>query len=419
MSQLIQTLFIIKFVMEAFFIFFILYQMLVGVFCFYTHRDKPSGSTKVHNLVAIVAARNEAKVIGQLIESLKLQDYPSDKLDIIIIADNCTDNTAQIARENGAIVYERFNDIEKGKGFAVAYIVDILLSERKGMYDAFCIFDADNLVTPTFMTAMNEMLNLGYRAAQGYRDIKNPGDSWISANYSLFYWGQNRSWNQPRCNLGLSASVNGTGFMVKMDMVEGKGWVTNSMTEDIEFTMNSIADGVRIGWARDAVVFDEQPITFAESWKQRKRWTTGYIQCMKLCTGKLLKGAWERKDLKPLDATIFLLGIPAMFIGFVVFLVNLVLALTGNNNPFIFFIKLSPFLIVPGYILSIIGCILLLKLEDKKPDKVWSGILTLPIFSVSWFIINLICIIKPVKEWHPIEHNIGVSIHEIGNEKKK
>ncbi|MDR0315241.1 MAG: glycosyltransferase [Oscillospiraceae bacterium] len=406
-------LFIIKYTFECFFIFFIIYQLLVGMFCFYIKKDKPSGSSKKHKFAILVAARNEEKVIGFLLDSLFAQDYPRECYDIIVIADNCTDNTAAVAREKGVIVYERFNDAEKGKGFAVKFAVDILINERKGMYDAFCVFDADNLVMPKFLLEMNEMLNLGYRAAQGYRDIKNPSDSWISSNYALFYWAQNRAYNQPRANLGLSASVNGTGFMVKMDMVEGRGWITHSMTEDIEFTMNSISEGVRIGFARDAVIFDEQPTTFDASWKQRKRWTTGYLQCVRLCTGKLLKGAVKRRDIKTLDGTIFLLGVPLMFLGVVYFIVNVILALYGYNNTFIALLRGSFILIGVGYFISMIMCWLFMVLEGKQFSKVWKGILTSPFFYFTWFIINLICLVRPTKVWHPIEHNVDVSIDDV------
>ena len=231
--------------------------------------------------MAIIPAHNEEAVIANLIESLKKQDYPKELLDIYVIADNCTDNTAKIAKEAGAIVYKRFDSVNKTKGYALNWFLQQKIKENAD-YDAFFVFDADNIVDKNFITAMNKKLCEGEDVVQGYRDIKNAEDSWITANYALFYWVMNRCYHYSRYKLGLSPLINGTGFMVAMDVIkETGGWHSNTITEDIEFSLKSIARGYKIGWAKDAIVYDEQPLGFKQSWTQRLRWSVGHIQCFK------------------------------------------------------------------------------------------------------------------------------------------
>ena len=244
---------------------FWLYNIVISACSLVKLKDKPLLVNKNHKFMALVPAHNEAAVVGNLIESLKNQNYPKELLDIYVIADNCTDNTAQIARDAGAIVYERFDSEKKTKGYAMQWFLN-KMNEQGADYDAMCVFDADNVVMPDFFTAMNKKLCQGEEVVQGYRDIKNPTDSWVSAGYALFYWTMHRFYHLARYNLGLSPLLNGTGFMVKYDLIKEKGWNTKTLTEDIEFSLINIAEGRKLGWATDAIVYDEQPLEYKQSW---------------------------------------------------------------------------------------------------------------------------------------------------------
>src|SRR5574344_814987 len=265
-----------------------LYQLVVSLCSLVKLKDKPLVHDKNHKFMAILPAHNEEKVIANLIESLKEQNYPKDLLDIYVIADNCTDKTAQIAKDSGAIVYERQEDDsnKKTKGYALQWFLNKKI-EEKADYDAFFVFDADNIVDVNFTKAMNKKLCQGEEVVQGYRDIKNPTDSWVAAGYAIFYWTMNRFYHLARYNLGVSPLINRTGFMVKFDVIKPTGWDTKTLTEDIEFSLKNIIEGRKLGWATDAIVYDEQPTSFRQSWSQRSRWTVGHIQCMKEYT-KLL-----------------------------------------------------------------------------------------------------------------------------------
>ena len=186
---------------------FWVYQLAISLCSLIKFKDKPLKIVKNHKFMAILPAHNEEMVIGNLIDSLNNQDYDKELLDIYVIADNCTDNTAKIAKEHGAIVYERFDEEHKTKGYALDWFLKQKIKENAD-YDAFFIFDADNIVDKNFTKNMNKKLCQGEEVVQGYRDIKNPTDSWVTAGYALFYWTMHRMYHLARYNIGLSTLLN-------------------------------------------------------------------------------------------------------------------------------------------------------------------------------------------------------------------
>ena len=168
----------------------------------------------------LIAARNEAAVIGNLVDSLFAQNYPRDLYEVIVAPNNCTDDTEAVARAHGARIFRPQGRIT-GKGEVLRQAVDaIALRER---FDAICVFDADNLVDPDFLARMNDAFCSGAAVAQGFRDSKNPRQSAISGCYSICYWMLSRFYNNAREVLGLSALVNGSGFMVSCALLRRLG----------------------------------------------------------------------------------------------------------------------------------------------------------------------------------------------------
>ena len=167
-----------------------LYELVISLFSFVKLKEKPLVINKKHKFILILPAHNEEAVIGNLINSLKALDYPKELYDIQVIADNCTDKTEKIARDLGAKVFVRKEDDpnKKTKGYALQAFFKQFLNDPNMDYDAFCVFDADNIVDKNFLNAMNKHLCQGEEVVQGYRDIKNPTDSWIASGYGIFYW---------------------------------------------------------------------------------------------------------------------------------------------------------------------------------------------------------------------------------------
>ena len=183
-------------------------------------RHQPS---RLHRFAVIVSARNEEGVIGELLESLNRQNYPKELLDLYVVADNCTDDTAGAARRAGAFVYERFDQVHKGKGYAMDYLFRRLKEEGKDCYDGYFVFDADNLVDANFVAEMNRTFDQGYDAVTCYRNSKNFAANWISAGYSIWFLREARFLNFPRTLLGTNCHVSGTGFLVSARVIEDNG----------------------------------------------------------------------------------------------------------------------------------------------------------------------------------------------------
>ena len=388
-----------------------LYQLIISACALIQFKEKPLIKNKKHKFMMILPAHNESSVIGALIESLQSLDYPKELYDIYVIADNCTDNTAQIAKDLGAIVYERFDEKKKTKGFAMQWFLNQKIKEHAD-YDAFCVFDADNVVDKNFLNAMNKKLCQGEEIVQGYRDIKNPADSWISAGYALFYWMMNRFYHLARYNLGLSPLINGTGFMVDFNLIKPTGWDTITLTEDIEFSLKNIAKGRKLGWATDAIVYDEQPTEFKQSWSQRSRWTVGHLQCMKYYTKDLAEGIIEYRTLMNFDGFLYLMGIPMMIVTFLLLAINTIIFLADGMSAGMLIFNYLKY-IVATFIVPVLTAIFVMIIEKKPIKKMWKGILLYPVFMGSWIVINIKCLIKPNTEWEKIEHKRNVKINDM------
>lgn len=394
---------------------FYLYQLVISLFSFVKLKEKPYIVNKQHKFLIILPAHNEEAVIGNLISSLKKLDYSKDLYDIVVIVDNCTDNTEKIARDMGAKVYIRnvTDPSKKTKGYAMQEYLNTILADKNMDYDAFCVFDADNIVDKNFLKVMNKHLCQGEEVVQGYRDIKNPTDSWISAGYAIFYWMMNRFYHLARYNAGLSPLINGTGFMVKFDAIRDTGWNTNTLTEDIEFSLKTIIQGKKLGWAVDAICFDEQPVTFGPSWSQRSRWTMGHIQCLKEYTGELAKAASENKTLMNLDGLLYMVGsIPMFIISLILLVINAIVYLNKGMTSTAFAVNLLKF-IVPTFFLPMLVALIIMIIDKKPIAKMWKGLLMYPIFLGSWLLINFKCLFQKDVTWDKIEHNRDVKINDI------
>jgi len=387
------------------------YNIAISACSLIKFKEKPILINKKHKFMAIIPAHNEEAVIGNLLESLNAQNYPKELLDIYVIADNCTDNTAQIARDAGAIVYERFDENKKTKGYAMQWFLNKKIEENAD-YDAFFVFDADNVVMPDFTVSMNKKLCQGEEVVQGYRDIKNPSDTWVTAGYALFYWTMHRFYHLARYNLGLSPLLNGTGFMVKFDLVKVEGWNTKTLTEDIEFSLINIAKGRKLGWATEAIVYDEQPLGFKQSWTQRTRWSVGHLQCFKHYLKDLAMGVVRNRTVMNFDGLLYLMGMPILIVTLGLLAVNLAIYLGDGMTIFGLMWNYAKY-IGATFIMPPLTALLILIL-DKRPIKpMIKGLLCYPLFMGSWILINIKALIKPDTRWEKINHVRSIKAEEV------
>ena len=398
---------------------FWLYQFIISLCSLVKLKEKPLKENKEHRFMAIIPAHNEQEVIENLVESLKNQNYNKELYDIYVIADNCTDNTARVARNAGAIVYERYDETKKTKGYALDWFLQQKIKED-APYDAICIFDADNIVDKNFLKAMNKKLCQGEEVVQGYRDIKNPTDNWITSGYALFYWTMHRFYHLARYNLGLSPLLNGTGFMVKFDIIkENNGWKTVTLTEDIEFSLQRILKGKRLGWATDAIVYDEQPTGFKQSWSQRSRWTVGHMQCIKEYTGKLAEAAKENKTMVNFDGLLYIVGSIPMFILTIILLLSNFVLYAGDGMTQIELISNILKYLIPTFVLPSLTAAFVMFLDGKPIKPMIKGFFTYPLFMGSWILINIKCLFKRDTKWEKINHVRSIKIDEVDENVKE
>lgn len=394
---------------------FWLYQVLVSLCSLVKLKEKPLKVKKDHRFMAIIPAHNEEAVVGNLIESLKAQTYNKELYDIYVIADNCTDNTAKVAREAGAIVYERFDETKKTKGYALNWFLQQKIKED-APYDAFFVFDADNIVDKNFITNMNRKLCQGEDVVQGYRDIKNPSDNWITAGYAIFYWQMHRFYHLARYNLGLSPLLNGTGFMVKFDVIKPQGWDTKTLTEDIEFSLKRIIKGKKLGWATDAIVYDEQPTGFKQSWSQRSRWTVGHMQCIKEYTKDLAIATKKNKKMMNLDGLLYIVGSIPMFIITLLLLFSNFLMYNMQAITTAELVKNVLSYLLPTFLLPIFVGIFAMWLDGRKIKPMAKGLLCYPLFLLTWILINFKCLFVRNVTWEKINHVRNIKIADVSEE---
>ena len=263
---------------------------------------------------------------------------------------------------------------------------------------------------------MNDTLCSGYKVAQGYRDSKNPSDTWISSCYSLFYLIQNFFFNQARHNMGLSASINGTGFMFSKELFKDNGFETLTLTEDIEFAAQCALCNEKIAFVKDAITYDEQPLGFSQSWKQRKRWSIGTIQCFRIYSPKLVKTAIKEKIPQAIDMALFFAAPFIQILTLVLFVVFILTSLldiqvvSGITKLLFSYNVLS---IILAYIITVLLSTFVVLVENKKIKKTFKGILTFSIFMFTWIPIHLICLVTKETKWEPTEHSRIIDIDSI------
>ncbi len=387
-----------------------LYFFIIG-FCGMWRKREKKILTPRKTFAVIVAAHNESAVIGHLVKNLKELNYPQELYDIYVIADNCTDNTAEIAGAAGAIVCERTHETKKSKGFALEWMFERLFKMEK-KYDAVAIFDADNLVHPQFLMEMNNRLCKGDRIIQGYLDAKNPYDTWVAGTFAIAFWVIDHISHLAKTNIGLSAVLGGTGMCITTDVLEKYGWRATCLTEDMEFTMKSLAEGIRTAWAHDAIVYDEKPLTFKQSWNQRKRWAQGQFDVAHRFIPKMLVEGFRRRDIRIWDGCIYLLQPHFLMVSTFFIIISYVqLAFPPFYTNIYNFLpsQLMTAIMLGQYILPMI---ILLKIRAKF--KAWLYMLLYPVFIYSWIpIIFLGFIHRNEHEWSHTQHTRSMSYDEV------
>ncbi len=400
-----------------------LYQVVYFFVGLFHGEVKIAPAKKQHSYAFFIAAHNEEAVIANLVKSIKDQDYPSELIDIFVVADACTDNTAQAARDAGAIVYERNDLSRKGKSWVMDYGFDRILKEYPGKHEAFFIFDADNLLARDYVSVMNDAFDQGFLALTSYRNSKNFGSSWISAAYATWFMREARYLNNSRMICGTSCAVSGSGYLVSSKIIQGMhGWDFHTLTEDIQFATFCAIHGVRIGYA-PAEFFDEQPVTLKASIRQRMRWTKGFYQVLFTYGRHMLTSIAKFHRFAAYDM-LMVIG-PAMLLTLMCMLVNVTFIVVGALS--------HGFLATDAEIEMAFGSVIMMfaymyltffamgfftTVTERKhihcPQRwrVIANLFTFPLFMFTYIPLTVAALFLKV-DWVPTPHDVSVTLDQV------
>lgn len=395
------------------------YQFFYIIYGCIVKPKKYPDSKQTNRYAVMIPARNEECVVGQLIDSIKLQDYPMDLVDIYVVADNCNDRTKDVASAHGAYVYERNDKSRVGKGYSLSFLFGKVFEKcGEDYYDGYFIFDADNLLNSKYITEMDKCMSCGNKIVTSHRNSKNYGTNWITAGYSLWFLREAKLLNNVRTLLGTSCAVSGTGFLIHKDIIKRQhGWRHFLLTEDIEFSVDNVINGEKIAYCHDAYFYDEQPVTFAQSWNQRLRWSRGFLQVFGKYGLKLLTGIFKKKSFSCYD--MFMTIAPAFITSVITVVVNfgaLIYALLFASSYVT--MVLGEICYTFGSLYLTLFCLAVVSgvsewenIKCSAIRKIWS-FFTFPIFMLTYIPISITALFTKVK-WKEIHHTISESIENI------
>ena len=408
---------IIRGIIENLFLLFFLYRAVFFVAALVKKPEKYK-ARRAHRYALLICAKNEHAVLGKLIHSLQDMDYPKDRYSIFVVADNCSDSTADVARRAGVIVYERTDLNRRGKGYALRFLLRRIKADFGfNAYDGYAVFDADNLVHKKYLSEINKMFDNGCRIITPYRGSKNFASSWVSGCSSLWFMIKSGLLNCPRTLLSVGCPVSGTGFVMHRDIVKRiAGWKYFSLAENMEFSADQLLSGERAVYCPSAVVYDEQPVRFVDSWTQRMRWVKGYYQ---------VSGKYGLKLLKYMFKGVFTcydMGV-TLAAGWL-FIAGCVLTLVINSFEYGFGTPEYGVLIghtlirniIIFYIIHLVYAIVTVVTDMKRiycpPLRKLEYIILYPVFVFTYIPMAFLAPFMPAR-WLQVKHSISISTKEL------
>lgn len=387
------------FIISAFIL--LIYSYLVMPRCYL----KPKKYNNKKRYCILIPARYESKVINNLLLSITKQTTKINPKDIYIIVESIKDKTVDIAKQYNMNIILRENLSLKRKGYALNDAVTYIL-KKQIHYDAYFIFDADNILDKDFIKNMEKSINEGYDIGIGYRNTKN-SNTLVSASSTLTFSMINTMLNERKNKYHNNLTISGTGYYIKGNIVEEwNSFPFHSLTEDYELTLYAILNNLTTTYNKKAIFYDEQPDNFNVSLKQRTRWVKGYFEARKKYINKISKSEIKNDPNFASKVNAFLGVTPYIYIiiGLLIILVNILI--TKGITTFLCYLTI--FLLLIYTVLSIFTIIMLKKeknsLNISKSMKI-KVIFYNPIFMFSYIICLLRTIfIKDIK-WDRIEHN--------------
>jgi cellulose synthase/poly-beta-1,6-N-acetylglucosamine synthase-like glycosyltransferase len=246
----------------------------------------------------IVPAHDEATGIAATVRSLLMLDWPRPLRQVLVVADNCTDDTAALARAAGALVLERHDEARRGKGYALARAFAWALEQG---FDAVVVVDADTVVSGNLLRAFALRLGAGAQAIQADYRVRNPDASWRTRLMTIALAAFHQVRSLGRSRLGVSCGLRGNGMCLRAALLRAVPYDAFSLVEDLEYGLRLGTAGYRVEYAPEAQVFGEMVAGGAAARSQRLRWEGGRALMRKAHGLPLLRRGLLRRDALTLD----------------------------------------------------------------------------------------------------------------------
>ncbi len=372
--------------------------LLIDYILSYFNSNVPKEKNNKGKFAILIPARDESRVIEELLNSILNQTRKIDSDDVYVIVEEESDKTVELVKNKNMNIVFRHDLSKKRKGYALDDAIKEILEQKKH-YDAYFIFDADNVLDKDYIKNMEEAYEDGYDIGIGYRNTKNGNDSVIAAASSLTFSMINTLGNEHKTKCNNTLTISGTGFYIKGDIIEKlSGYPFNSLTEDYELTLYATLNDLTTTYVKNAIFFDEQPVKYNITINQRTRWIKGFFEARKKYIPLLLK-----KEINKNFSSSFhqIMGVTPYIL--------LIIGLLGILLINYFNVKNTIILILFVYLIMVlITSIMVLKentylnINNKMKIKV---ILYNPIFLTTYIICLFKAILNKDVKWLKIEHS--------------
>ncbi len=284
-------------------LFLVAYTLVTSLPGWRTPPPPPPGG-RGRRLVVVIPAHDEERVIAGIVSDLRSQDYPAENLETWVLADHCSDRTAEVAARLGVRVRERDGGVT-GKGALLGWFLEHRPLARG---ETLVVFDADNRIPSSTLSQISDVLDAGHRVVQCYLDVSNPDSSSPALASALSYWAGNRMVQLSRSNLGWSADLGGTGMALEQSALAEVGAFGDSNTEDNELAIRLALAGIPVHWAHHVKILDEKPVSTGVTVRQRARWKAGRREVRSRYLKRLLKAFLRRRSMALFDQIMRLLN---------------------------------------------------------------------------------------------------------------
>lgn len=363
-----------------------------------------SASEPLTRFILLVPAHDEAATISPLLESIAALDYPADARTTCVVADNCTDTTAAVARAAGARVYERYDNAQRSKGHALRWLLGQLQADEPIACDAYVIVDADSVLAPNFLRVLHETLRAGAQVIQAEYRVSNGAESWTSGLRAVAFALFNHVRPLGRACFGWSAGLKGNGMCFRKDVLEALGWGAFSLAEDAEHHVSLLRKGIRVTYTARTSVSSAMPVSLRQAQSQNARWEQGRIVLARRYVPTLLQLAFARHSLLYLDAALELLVPP---LSLLVGLLGVVVVLAAVvHGVLVMLVALALVGAFAGHLLT--GMYL-----ARLPRRAYLSLAVAPLF-ITWKIwVYLVALVARNRSWVRTER-VPVAVAEPG-----